>query len=68
MTTSTTDTAARDFAIAEFFLGLAAVAQIAVAALGICAMTGLGVVPTVAITVIATLAGAAAFIIGMGRK
>ncbi|MBP2269204.1 hypothetical protein J3A64_004744 [Pseudarthrobacter sp. PvP004] len=59
MTTSTTETAARDFSFAEFFLSLAAVAQIAVAAL---------VIPTVAITVTAALAGAAGFVIFLGRK
>lgn len=68
MTTSTTAAAARDFSVAEFFLGLAAVAQIAVAALGICAITGLDVIPTVAITATAALAGAASFVIFLRRK
>lgn len=67
MTTSTA-TAARDFSIAEFFLGLAAVAQIAVAALGICSITGLDVIPTIAITATAALAGAASFVIFLRRK
>lgn len=68
MTTSTTATAAREFSIAEFFLGLAAVAQIAVAALGICAITELDVIPTIAITATAALAGAASFVIFLRRK
>ena len=69
MTISTnTRTAARDFSFAEFFLGLAAVAHIAVAALGVCAMTGLDVIPTVAFTVTAALAGAAGYVIFLGRK
>lgn len=43
-------------------------AQIAVAALGVCAMTGRDVIPTAAITVTAALAGAAGFVILLGRK
>ncbi|MDP9936846.1 putative branched-subunit amino acid permease [Paenarthrobacter nicotinovorans] len=69
MTTSTpTNTAGRDFALAEFFLGLAAVAHIAVAALAICATTGLDVIPTLIITAAAVAAGIVAYILVLGRK
>ena len=68
MTTSTTATAARDFSIAEFFLGLAAVAQIAVAALGICAITGLDVIPTIAHHRHRSLGRCRRFVIFLRRK
>ncbi|WP_454812952.1 hypothetical protein [Paenarthrobacter nitroguajacolicus] len=69
MTTSTNiGTADRDFSFAEFFLGLATVAHIAVAALATCAMTGLDIFPTLVITAAAVTAGAVAFVFFLGRK
>ncbi|MDQ0104436.1 hypothetical protein J2T10_004111 [Paenarthrobacter nicotinovorans] len=68
MTTSTTRTAARDFSFAEFFLGLAVVAQIAVAVLGISELVGLDLVPALIITAAAVTAGAVAFVLVLGRK
>ena len=65
---TTTNTAGRDFALAEFFLGLAAVAHIAVAALAICAKGGLDVIPTLIITAAAVAAGLVAYILVLGRK
>jgi hypothetical protein len=68
MTTSTTEPAAGDFSFAEFFLGLAVVAQIAVAVLGISELVGLDLVPALVITATAVTAGAVAFVLVLGRK
>ena len=69
MTSSTKpSTAVRDFAFAEFFLGLAFAAQIAAAAFGISDLLGLDTVPALIIRVVVVTAGVVVFVRFAGRR
>lgn len=66
-TTNHADTAHRSFSVATFFLGLAFVAQLAAATLGITQILGVDAAPSLVITGVAVLAAGGAFARFTGR-